>query len=777
MRNLFKGLALFGLLAGPLAAMAQDTKFGQLGQELPTPNTYRTASGAPGHQYWQQRADYTINVELNDDNQSVKGSETITYTNNSPDVLSYLWIQLDQNIFEPKSMSNMTNTGGVQERMSVQALEHLTREEFDGGFKIEGVKDRSGKALKYTINNTMMRVDLPTSLKPKQSYTFSIDWHHNINDQKALGGRSGYEYFPEDGNYLYEMAQWFPRMAVYDDVNGWQHKQFLGSGEFALPFGDYKVSITVPADHVVGATGELQNANQVLSSTQQKRWATAAKSDKPVVVVSQEEATQAEKAKAKSKKTWVFAAKNVRDFAWASSRKFIWDAMNVNVAGKNVLAMSYYPKEANPLWGQYSTEAVGHTLRTYSKYTIDYPYPVAISVHGPVGGMEYPMISFNGYRPEADGTYTDRIKYGLISVIIHEVGHNFFPMIINSDERQWTWMDEGLNTFVQYLAEQEWERNYPSRRGEPKDIVSYMKSAKNTQVPIMTNSESVLQFGPNAYGKPATGLNILRETIMGRELFDYAFKEYATRWAFKHPMPADFFRTMEDASGVDLDWFWRGWFYTTDHTDLSIENVKWYTVDSQNPELVNAQTREQLNKAPKTLSQQRNLQDISKTLVDTKPELKDFYNSYDPLATTSADQQRYQSFLSSLTPAQKKTLDAGLNFYEVDFKNLGGLVMPLIVRMEFEDGSEEIVNIPAEIWRYNNNDITKVFITEKPVVNFTLDPYLETADVELANNNFPRRLAPSRFEIYQQQQRQTPLNPMQRERATSRRNQSNGNGQ
>ncbi|PRY10359.1 peptidase M1-like protein [Pontibacter ummariensis] len=765
MRHLLKGLALAGLMVGPLVAQAQDTKFSQLGQELPTPNTYRTASGAPGHQYWQQRADYNINVELDDKNQSIKGSESITYTNNSPDALKYLWVQLDQNIFEPNSMSNLTQTAELKKDMSLRAVEYMTREKFDGGFKIESVKDRSGKPLKYTINNTMMRVDLPTPLKPGQSFSFGIDWHHNINDQKALGGRSGYEYFPKDGNYLYEMAQWFPRMAVYDDVNGWQHKQFLGSGEFALPFGDYKVSITVPADHVVAGTGVLQNANQVLSSTQQKRMAEAAKSDKPVVIVTQEEATKAEKDHAQNKKTWVYKADNVRDFAWASSRKFIWDAMNVNVGGKNVLAMSYYPKEANPLWGQYSTEAVGHTLKTYSKRTIDYPYPVAISVHGPVGGMEYPMLSFNGYRPEEDGTYSERTKYGLISVIIHEVGHNFFPMIINSDERQWTWMDEGLNTFVQYLSEQEWERNYPSRRGEPQDIVEYMKSAKNTQVPIMTNSESVLQFGNNAYGKPATALNILRETVMGRELFDYAFKEYANRWAFKHPMPADFFRTMEDASGVDLDWFWRGWFYTTDHTDIAIDDVKWYTIDSQDPAFVNAQRREQLNQEPKTLSEQRNLKDIQKTLVELKPQLKDFYNSYDPLATTPAQQKQYQSFLAGLTPEQKKTLDSGLNFYEVGFKNLGGLVMPLIVRMEFEDGTDEVVNIPAEIWRYNNDEITKVFVTEKPVVSFTLDPQLQTADTDLENNFFPRRLAPSRFEIFKQNQDRR--NPMQRERATS----------
>ncbi|MBJ6119471.1 M1 family metallopeptidase [Pontibacter sp. BT310] len=777
MKNLLTGLVFFGLAAAPMATMAQSntdqSKFKQLQQELPTPNTYRSASGAPGHQYWQQRADYNIKVELNDENQSINGSETITYTNNSPDVLTYLWLQLDQNIYEPNSMANSTRTGALNDKMPLQAVEYMTREKFDGGFKIRTVKDRNGKALKYTINNTMMRIDLPSDLKPKQSFTFSIDWNHNINNQLTLGGRSGYEFFPEDGNYLYEMAQWFPRMAVYDDVNGWQHKQFLGSGEFALPFGDYKVSITVPADHIVGATGELQNASQVLTSTQQKRWAQAAKADKPVVVVTQEEATQAEKSKAKGKKTWVYSAKDVRDFAWASSRKFIWDAMNVKVAGKNVLAMSYYPKEGNPLWGKYSTQSVAHTLEVYSKHTIDYPYPVAISVHGPVGGMEYPMLSFNGYRPEPDGTYSDRTKYGLISVIIHEVGHNFFPMIINSDERQWTWMDEGLNTFMQYLSEQEWERNYPSRRGEPADIVEYMKSAKNTQVPIMTNSESVLQFGNNAYGKPATALNILRETIMGRELFDYAFKEYSQRWAFKHPMPADFFRTMEDASGVDLDWFWRGWFYTTDHTDISIEGVKWFTIDSQNPEFVSAQKRTEQNKAPQTLSQQRNLQDIKKTRVELRPELNDFYNSYDELAVTAADKQRHQSFLSGLTPKQKEMLDSGLNFYEVGFKNLGGLVMPLIVKMTYEDGTNEIVNVPAEVWRYNNEEITKVFVTEKPVVNFELDPMLQTADTDLSNNYFPRKVAPSRFEIFQQQQRNQP-NPMQRQNATQNTNTNSG---
>ena len=754
------------LLLPSLPLLAQTTnsgtdKFAQLETLLPTPNTYRTASGAPGPNYWQQRADYDIKVTLDDQKQALTGQETITYTNLSPDVLPYIWVQLDQNIYEKNSITNTTEVTQIEgNKLSFATLDKLVSRDFDGGFKIESVTSKEGKPLKHTINYTMMRVDLPTPLRPKQVVSFSIKWHYNINDQPKQGGRSGYEFFPEDKNYLYEMAQFYPRMAVYSDNQGWQHKQFLGNGEFTLPFGNYRVSITAPADHVVGATGVLQNATQVLTATQQKRLAQAVGAKKPVVVITQEEATRNESSRATSTKTWTYAARNVRDFAWCSSRKFIWDAMQIKQDGKPVLCMSYYPKEGNPLWGKYSTEAVAHTIRTYSKFTIPYEYPVAISVHGPVGGMEYPMLCFNGGRPEADGTYSAERKYGLISVIIHEVGHNFFPMIINSDERQWTWMDEGLNTFCQYLTEQEWERNYPSRRGEPQKIVDYMRTDKTLQVPIMTNSESVLQFGNNAYGKPATALNILRETVMGRELFDYAFKTYAKRWAYKHPTPADFFRTMEDASAVDLDWFWRGWFYGIEPCDLSLEAVKYYNVNTKNPGVENSQALKQRTAQPQTLSQQRNAQDIKQTVVDEKPELKDFYNSYDPLTVTAADRQRYFDYTKTLTLAQRQQLNDNLNFYELTFRNVGGLVMPIILQITYDDGSQEIQNIPAEIWRKNNALVTKVIATQKPVISFVLDPYLQTADIDLGNNAYPRQPTPSRFELFQQQ---TPAakNPMQ----------------
>ena len=763
-RFLFAGLVLAAAVRLPTAAQTTNSgtdKFAQLETLLPTPNSYRTASGAPGPDYWQQRADYDIKVTLDDAKQAISGRETITYTNLSPDVLPYLWVQLDQNILDKNSITTATQVGQLQESMPFQAMEGLLSD-FEGGFKIESVTGKDGKALKTVVNHTMMRVDLPTPLRPRQSVSFNIKWHYNISDQLKINERSGYEFFPEDKNYLYEIAQFYPRMAVYSDNQGWQHKQFLGNGEFTLSFGDYRVSITAPADHVVGATGTLQNAAQVLTATQQKRLAQARTAKKPVLIVSQTEAVKAESGRATGTKTWIYVAKNVRDFAWASSRKFIWDAMGISQNGKPVLCMSYYPREGNPLWGQYSTEVVAHTIKTYSKFTIPYEYPVAISVHGPVGGMEYPMLCFNGGRPEKDGTYSADRKYGMISVIIHEVGHNFFPMIINSDERQWTWMDEGLNTFMQYLTEQEWERNYPSRRGEPRNIVAYMQTDKSVQTPIMTNSESVLQFGNNGYGKPATALNILRETVMGRELFDYAFKTYAQRWAYKNPQPADFFRTIEDASAVDLDWFWRGWFYGTERSDISLESVKAYTASSKNPQVENARAQQRQAATPASISAQRNATDIKQTLLDEKPALKDFYNAYDPLAVTAADRQRYTAYLGTLSPEQQQRLGDTQNFYELSLRNVGGLVMPVILQLTYADNSQETQTIPAEIWRKNNEQVTKIIVTKKPVISFVLDPLQQTADTDLSNNSFPRQPAASRFELFQQQQ-QAARNPMQQQ--------------
>ncbi|TAF35236.1 MAG: M1 family peptidase [Cytophagales bacterium] len=738
------------------------SKFEQLEELLPTANNYRTTSGAPGHDYWQQRADHVMDIVLDDKNRRLTGYQTITYYNNSPDPLRYLWLQLDQNIFDKNSDANLTETSEIEPQLSLAQINQMLPPSFDGGFKISSVKDKVGKALPYTINKTMMRVELPVMLKKGEVFVFSISWSYNINEQPKLGGRSGYEYFEKDDNCLYEIAQFFPRMAVYSDFGGWQHKQFLGRGEFALTFGNYKVNITVPADHIVAASGELQNADKVLTSKQLQRFQQAKTADRPVLIVTEEEAREAEKQKLEQTKTWTFEAKNVRDFAFASSRKFIWDAMNVRVNNKNTLCMSFYPKEGNPLWGQYSTEVVAHTIKVYSKYTIDYPYPVAISVHGPVWGMEYPMICFNGGRPASDGTYPEGIKHAMISVIIHEVGHNFFPMIINSDERQWSWMDEGLNSFCQYLTEQEWQPNYPSRRGPAPNIVEYMKSDPSTLVPIMQNSESLPQFGNNAYGKPATALNILRETIMGRELFDYSFKEYARRWAFKHPEPADFFRTMEDASAVDLDWFWRAWFYGTEPVDIALSDVKFYTIQSMEPKVEEALVAAQ-NKQQRYITELKNDTLLNnKRVIDQKPYLKDFYNSYDPLKVTKADQEMYDYLMAALSPEERDLLKGKHLFYELTFKNVGGVVMPLIIEFEYEDGSKTLERIPAEIWRMDNEQVKKVFVFQKKVKNITLDPYQETADIELSNNYFPPRNLPSRFQLFKQQQQRSTDNPMRR---------------
>ena len=758
-------LSLLLLLIGSAAPLdAQDLtddKFRQLEEVLPTPNTYRTASGAPGRGYWQQRADYVIDVELDDERQRILGTERITYQNHSPDTLKYLWLQLDANIFAPDSDAALTATApNLDGSVSYKRLQSLlVRETFDGGVKITSVRDASNQPLRHTLVKTMMRVELPEPLASGGRFTFSVDWNFRINDNRVVGGRTGYEHFEKDGNYLYEMAQWFPRMAAYTDATGWQHKQFIGRGEFTLELGDYLVRITVPDDHIVGATGVLLNPAEVLSADQRERLEQAKSAATPVFIVTPEEAAANEKTKPTGKKTWIFKADNVRDFAFASSRKFIWDAQQHDVAGNQVMAMSLYPNEGEPLWSKYSTHAIIHTLNVYSRYSFPYPYPVAYSVNGPVYGMEYPMICFNGPRPEEDGTYSKRTKYGLISVIIHEVGHNFFPMIVNTDERQWTWMDEGINTFLQYLSEQEWEEDYPSRRGRPQDIVSYMRSSN--QVPIMTNSESILQFGNNAYAKPATALNVLRETILGRELFDYAFREYSRRWRFKRPMPADFFRTMEDASGIDLDWFFRGWFYTTDHTDLAIEGIRHLNVNTRNPDVENGREKNERDGESQTLSQRRN-KDLPKR-VDQFEALKDFYNAFDALDVTDQDRKEYRDLLKGLTDDEKQLLEKKQNFYVVDIQNDGGLVMPIILEIEFTDDSVEERRIPAEIWRRNSRRIAKLVITDKTIKRLTLDPHLETADVNLENNYFPRRIVKSRFQLFKEKKKKNEMQKAQKQ--------------
>ena len=730
---------------------------------LPTPNSYRTASGMPGKDYFQQRADYLIHVTLDDNNQILRGKEKVTFYNNSQDALTYIWIQLDQNQMSQQSDSYIIQQHKLENKTSSEKIEKWDNT-FDGGYKIEKVFDEKNKNLKYTVNKTMMRIDLPMPLKPGNSFIFQIEYWYNINDRMKLGGRSGFEYFKEDDNYLYTIAQFFPRLCAYNDVEGWQNKQFLGAGEFTLIFGNYEVHITVPEDHLVAATGTLQNIQNVLTQVQQDRFKKAQKSfEQPVIISTMEEAISREKKKSNNQKTWIFKAENVRDFAFASSRKFIWDAMNVQLENGTSMAMSMYPKEGNPLWEKYSTKTVAHTLKVYSKYTIDYPYPVAWSINADRIGMEYPMISFNFGRCEKDGTYSKRTKYGVISVIIHEVGHNFFPMIINSDERQWTWMDEGLTTFVQYLTEQEFERNYPSDRGEAQTIVDYMKGDKNKMSPVMTNSESIHQFGSNAYHKPAVALNILRETVMGRELFDSAFKEYARRWAFKQPYPADFFRTMEDASGVDLDWFWRSWFYTTDHVDISISNVNYKKVLPKDPSLKEIALMQDLEKQPENISKLRNKTAINKTYNERDTTLNDFYTTYDENKSSADQFTAYEKLTSDMTPEEKEVLNNTEHFYEISFERIGGIVMPIVYKKIFEDGTEEIVRIPAEIWKMGDKEVTKVEKSDKKIISFILDPFLETADIDTQNNYFPRVMLPTRFEIYKNKKSErTELNPMQK---------------
>jgi Peptidase family M1 domain len=711
--------------------------FNQMYDLLATPNMFRTASGAPGPAYYQQQADYKMDIELDDKNTKIYGTETITYTNNAPEALEYLWVQLDQNENAADSPTKLIESQNMDAAYTAQGfIKRYAEKEFDGGFKLEYVKDAAGKPMKYTVNQTMMRIDLPTPLKHGEKVSFSIKWWYNINNYQIVGGRSGYEHFDKDNNNLYVIAQFYPRMAVYNDVEGWQNMQFWGAGEFALTFGNFEVNITTPADHVLDGTGVLQNRSDVFTAEQVKRWELATKTyDRPVVIVTQEEATATEKNFSTKKKTWKLKAENVRDFAFSSSRKFITDAMAVKLNDKSVMAISLYPKEANPLWGDKSTRLVAHTLKSYSKYTFDYPYPKAISVSAADQGMEYPMICWNYGRPDEKGFVSDPIKWGNAGVIIHEVGHNFFPMIVNSDERQWTWMDEGLNSFMQYLAEQEWDPAFPSRRGPADKIVSYMSGDQKFLEPIMTNSENIHQFGNNAYGKPAAGLNILREVVMGHELFDHAFKTYANRWKFKHPTPEDFFRTMEDASAVDLDWFWRGWFYSTDYVDLSIKEVKQYYVTDVRP------------KDLKEVNIRKGRFDVEKGpfvyMAADNPDA----NKADKKAFDRAEVKMLKEYIDEkFTAEEKAALREPKFFYEVTFEKLGGLPMPVIAQLTYEDGTTETQTFPVQIWRKENTTAKRVIATGKKVTKIQLDPKLLTADIDVENNVWPRAAGPDKFD-------------------------------
>ncbi|MCD0479412.1 M1 family metallopeptidase [Chryseobacterium sp. LC2016-29] len=755
-------------------------RFEQLGTILPTPNVYRAASGAPGQAYWQNRADYDITAYLDEDKRNLKGSETVTYHNNSPDDLDYIWLQLDENQQSTLNKADYQFSSTLPKSLNDQQLKTTDLPAKDNGLgvNLEKVTDASGNPLKYTVNKTMMRIDLPKVLKKGEKFIFKVDWNYNIPNRIKMGGRGGYENFAEDGNDLYTITQWFPRMCVYSDFHGWQNHQFTGRGEFALVFGNYKVSMNVPADHIIGGTGECKNYEQVLSSEQLSRYKKSQTSAEPVEIVTLDEAKKAEKNHSKQRKTWVFEAKDVRDFAWTSSRKFVWDAMGVTIPENNnkVMAMSFYPKEAYGLYRKYSTKAVAHTIKTYSEFTIPYPYPVAQSVEAS-NGMEYPMICFNFGRTEKDGTYSEGTKNGMIGVIIHEVGHNFFPMIINSDERQWSWMDEGLNTFTEYLTEEKWDNKFPSKRGPAWTIVDYMKLPKDQLEPIMSNSENIIQFGPNAYSKPATGLNILRETIMGRELFDKAFKTYSKRWAFKHPEPADFFRTMEDASGEDLDWFWRGWFYGTDPVDIAIDKVTMASPDFSTVKEANEtkyKVEEPLQNPFEDISKVRNKED--KTIafeVDKDKDLQDFYYRYDRGQEKVDTNKEYTLKTEGNIALDKKEQEKlkNINAYQIDFVNKGGLVMPVILEFTFEDGSKLRDKSSAQIWRHNEKKISKTFYFDKKLKSIQLDPMRETADIDTSNNfwsNDGSSSETSKFHVFKEKQNGTvrggangKVNPMQ----------------
>jgi hypothetical protein len=651
--------------------------------EWPDPNEFRNAAGAPGYAYWQQQADYVIEAELDPENHVLHGSERITYHNNSPDPLGYLWLQLDQNVRSLENSRTYQTQSALADEVSPAFRRFIGLTPFDGGYTIDRVQlvaaDGSLVDADYRINSTIMRVNLPEPLEPGTVMEFEIDWSFPVPDR----GRGGKE-LVSDG-WIYEMAQWFPRMSVYDDVNGWQTEQFLGRGEFYLNFGNYDVKVTVPWDHIVDATGLLQNPEEVLTPTQLARLEEAYTSEEPRFIVTADEVGDPDARPVNDGMvTWHYKAENVRDFAWVSSRAFVWDAAGYSYPGDErvIQVHSLYPREAMPLWDKVSTRATVQTLKTYGRMAFEYPYPKAVNVNGPQGGMEYPMVAFCGARPQPDGSYSEGTERALISVTIHEVGHNWFPMIVASDERKWTWMDEGLNTFLQYYGEQDYAETYcggvwsqtedctyQSRRGPAPNIVDYMRDPD--QVPIMTESDLIHKdFGNNGYAKPATGLQMLRENVLGPEAFDDAFGDYSENWAFKHPQPADFFRSVEEGAGENLNWFWRGWFYTTHANDQAIASVT--------------------------------VQDAQELVGDT-------------------EQGRY--------------------YYRVQVDNEGGLVMPLEIEATFEDGTTLRFDLPVDVWRNNELTFTKGFFTDQEVVEVVVDPDESFADIDRSNNSWRRAVS------------------------------------
>lgn len=698
----------------PFWSLGQDY-FKPLDSEIPEPNLYRSADGQPGPSYFQQKVDYAIEVELNDEERSISGQELITYYNNSPNTLDFLWLQLDQNIHSEEGVKELIQNQAISDPLEEKDLKKVVKKPFDSDFKIVWVKGKNGERLNYHVNNTLMRVTPEEAIPPNGKYEFRVSWSYVINDVNKVGGRSGYEVL-DDGNAIFAIAQFYPRMALYNDLLGWELRQYLGQAEFGLEFGDFDVSITLPGGYLVGATGIHVNKEEMFSPLTIQKIDEALKSNKPVEIISKEEAIARGKMKIQEKKTWNFRAEKVRDFAFASSRKFIWEAKGVEIGDKRILAQAMFPPEADPLWNDLVVDVAAHTLVHHSKHTFDYPYPSALAIHINHGGMEYPMICFNGRRPDKNGEYSEYIKNRLIGLIIHEVGHNFFPMIVNSNERQWTWMDEGINSFLEYLAEKEWDPEFPSRRGPPKTVKKYMGMDPQSVSTVMTPAELVRNKGLNGYWKPSAAFNILREVVLGKDEFDFALKTYAERWKFKHPSPGDFFRTMNNASGTDLNWFWRGWFFTKDHVDISIDSVTWLKVENNKPYMGEYVVPDI------GISEEASMTDLYTFRITEGKDAIEYYRTY-----------------------MKETWDIkaekDFHIYQLHFQNLGGIPMPILFRINYADGTTEDMKFPAEVWRKDNREFVKAIIRSKEVKGFIIDPEEKSADLLIRNNYWPRNPA------------------------------------
>lgn len=708
-------------IAVSAVAHAEATPFSPLGSLVDPPSATRGADGRPTSTYWQQHIAYDIDATLDVERRVINAQAELRYTNNAPQALDAIWFEISPEATTKDAIAHRSATINV-DSASVRDLRGLReQEERGGGLVVSSVADSEDRPLAFEARGTQLRVALPRPLASGQTVRIKLAWRVALVDLDRKGGRTGYMLL-SSGDPIFHIAQWYPQPVAFTDYGGWRNVPFVDHGEFAPELGDYNVSLTLPAGQLVAATGVLTNEADVLTGVERTRLARLRQGKVTEIVTAAEAAT---KRRSSETRTWRFAARNVRDFALAASLRYRWDA---TLAGTSaVRAMTFYPSEASALWRPLALPAIGHALDVYGRMTFDYPYPVVQAAFGPNDGMEHTMLAFSRYPPDGpNGTYSRERKRDFLWVLTHEVGHNWFPLIVNSDERAWTWMDEGLTSYLETLATLEWSGDYTTRPNLPA-MLGAEREATGRQPP-MTPANAVVDLFPTQYHRPAAALQVLRELVLGRETFDRAFRAYARAWMFKRPTPGDFFRTINQESGADLDWFWRAWFFSTDHVDLSLERVAALRLVAVPADAIPAPADAT---PPANLTVLRNAAEGRRLMVEQVPRLADAYDRIPERTLAGATPSAH-----AVVDVQR-TLDAlgqGGVFYELDIRNRGGVVSPVPIRIDYRDGTSERYVVPVELWFGDTKRAQHILWRAKSIRSVTLDPDAATGDVDRGNN-------------------------------------------